>query len=97
MKLTGRFDTRRGAEMTVERLVQEYGIDRDDISVMPEGESNSAGVERAGADEASVLSEEPRDDAAQEGQLIVVVQNVDDEQAAKVTSTFAEFSSDGGA
>lgn len=92
MKLTGRFDTRRDAEMTVERLVQEHGIDRNDIVVAAAGDANSAGVERSGSDEASAL-EGPREDAALDGQLLVVVRLADDEQARKVQSAFAEFSS----
>jgi len=90
--LRGEFATRRDAEMTVERLVQEYGIDRASISVTAAGEENSAGVERAGSDDASgAPSEEPRDDAALEGAVLVVVDLEDTTRAEKVRSAFAEF------
>lgn len=35
--LTGRFETRRDAEMAVERLVQEHGVDRGSILFAPWG------------------------------------------------------------
>ena len=40
-KLTGLFETRREAEMTVERLVQEFNVDRTDISVLAAGAENT--------------------------------------------------------
>jgi hypothetical protein len=48
--LTGLFETRREAEMAVERLVQEHGVDRSLILIAPVGDANSAGEQRAGAD-----------------------------------------------
>jgi hypothetical protein len=44
------FDTRRDAEIAVEHLVQEHGIDRSDIFIRAPGEANSAGVRPDGAD-----------------------------------------------
>ena len=49
-KITGQFSTRRDADLAVERLVQELGIDRSSVSVGPRGAGNSAGTELAGAD-----------------------------------------------
>ncbi|MGI4960059.1 MAG: hypothetical protein ACRYGI_21015 [Janthinobacterium lividum] len=93
--LKGEFDTRRQAEMTVERLVQEYGVDRTAIMVAAAGEENSAGVERAGSDNsAGAPSEGARDDAALEGMLLVVVELDDAALAQDVRSAFAEFSAD---
>jgi hypothetical protein len=90
--LTGQLKTRREAELTVERLVQEYGIDRAAIVVAAAGEENSSGVERTGSDNASGSpSEEPRDDAALEGAVLVTVKLSEDTQAEKVRSAFAEF------
>jgi hypothetical protein len=93
--LTGSFDTRREAEMTVERLVQQFGIERTDIFVAAEGEENSAGVERAGSDgEAGSPSPESRDDADLAGRVSVSVDIEDDSLAGEVRSAFAEFDAD---
>lgn len=50
--ITGRFDTRREAEMAVEHLVQEYDLDRARIDVRPAGEANTSGDVASGADAA---------------------------------------------
>ena len=47
---TARFETRREAEMAIERLVQTHGFDRGAIEVVAVGMQNSAGTEIAGAD-----------------------------------------------
>jgi hypothetical protein len=47
------FATREGADLAVEHLVQEYGIDRAFIYVEPVAAENSAGVEVSGGDAAS--------------------------------------------
>ena len=44
------FDTRRDADIAVEHLVQEHGIDRADILVSALGTANTAGTRAAGAD-----------------------------------------------
>lgn len=49
----GRFATRRAAELAVEHLVQDHGVDRKAVSIRAAGAENSAGVEAAGADVAS--------------------------------------------
>jgi hypothetical protein len=49
-KITSEFDIRREAELAVERLVQEYKIDRSAIEVMAASEENTAGVVPSGAD-----------------------------------------------
>ena len=46
----GTFGTRRDAELAVEHLVQEHGIEPAEISIRPAGEANSAGTKAAGAD-----------------------------------------------
>jgi hypothetical protein len=48
--IVGEFDTRRSAELAVERIVQECGIARDDVFIQPAGGANSAGTRPAGAD-----------------------------------------------
>lgn len=86
------FETRRDAEMTVERLVQEHGIDRASIFVAAAGAENTSGTERAGSDDAAgAPSEEARDDAALEGAVLVVVNLEDDAMAEKVRAAFDEF------
>lgn len=90
--LKASFDTRRGAEMTIERLVQEFGIERTGIFVAAEGSKNSAGEEKAGSDtEAGSPSPDNRNDASLKGRVTVSVDIEDDDHAAKVRSAFAEF------
>ena len=90
--LKGEFDTRRQAEMTIERLVQEHKIDRGAIEVMAAGDANSVGVERAGSDDpAGEPSPTPRDDAPLEGTLVVLVKLDDATSIADVQAAFAEF------
>ena len=90
--LEATFETRREAEMTIERLVQEYGIERTDIFVTTEGADNSAGEAEAGSDtEAGTPSPPDRDDAALNGRISVSVDIADDAQADEVRSAFVEF------
>lgn len=90
--LTAKFDTRREAEMTVERLVQEHGLDRAKISIAAAGDENTAGEDVAGSDnEAGGPSPEQRDDAALNGQVMVSVELADDAAATAVREAFAEF------
>ena len=86
--LTASFDTRREAEMTVERLVQEQGIDRAAIVIATAGDDNSAGEEVAGADTGAPGSSE---DAALNGRITVTVDVADDAQAGEIKAAFAEF------
>lgn len=48
--IIGEFDTRRGAELAVEHVVQECGVPRSDIFVQPAGDANTVGTHPAGAD-----------------------------------------------
>ena len=90
--LEATFETRREAEMTIERLVQEYGIERTDIFVTTEGADNSAGEAEAGSDtEAGTPSPPDRDDAALNGRISVSVDIADDARADEVRSAFVEF------
>lgn len=90
--LTGQFETRREAEMTVERLVQEYGVDRASILIAAAGDENSAGEEQAGSDRAAGSpTPESRDDAALHGGIVVSVDVADKKLAGKVRAAFAEF------
>jgi hypothetical protein len=90
--LTATFDTRRQADMAVERLVQEFAVERTDIFVGTQGDDNSIGVKPAGSDdEAGAPSPEAREDGALQGALIVSVDLNDDDVVQKVLSAFEEF------
>ena len=89
--LAAEFETRRDAEMTVEHLVQEHGLDPKMISIVPATAENSAGATVAGSD-----NENDRDKAradprpALAGTLKVSVE-VDDVSMDKVLSSFATY------
>ncbi len=92
MKLTAKFDTRREAEMTVERLVQQFNIDRAKVVVTADGGENTAGIEEDGSDnKAGEPSPEARDDAELNGKVVVNVEVADDVAAGDVKEAFAEF------
>lgn len=89
--LTANFETRRDAEMTVERLVQEQGLDRAAISIKAEGVENSAGEDVAGGDRGAPGSDaEP----ALNGEITVSVRLDDDADAEAVEAAFAEYGGD---
>ena len=91
--LTAQFETRREAEMAVERLVQEHGIERTDIFVVAVGQDNTAGEETAGSDaKADEPGTEPRHDAALNGAIEVSVDIGEEGKAALIREAFAEFS-----
>ncbi|TVV74511.1 hypothetical protein [Sphingomonas solaris] len=90
--LTGTFETRRDAEMAVERLVQEFGVERADVFLAAAGDENTAGEELDGSDtEAGSPSPESRDDAALNGGITVSVDLDDEGLAGKVRAAFDEF------
>lgn len=90
--LTATFETRREAEMTVERLVQEHGVERTDIFIATGGDDNSAGTAQAGSDgEAGEPSPEARDDSPLSGAVTVSVEVADDAVAGKIRDAFDEF------
>ncbi len=92
MKLTAKFDTRREAEMTVERLVQQFEIDRAKIVIAADGDENTAGVAEDGSDnKAGEPSPEARDDAELNGKVVVTVDVADDAAASEVREAFNEF------
>ncbi|MFC3579079.1 hypothetical protein [Sphingomonas hylomeconis] len=88
--LTATFETRREAEMTVERLVQEFDLDRRAIVITTEGDANSAGEAPDGADKAGSADDAP----ALEGALVVSVTVNDDAAAGRVRAAFSEFDAD---
>jgi hypothetical protein len=48
--IIGEFDSRRGAELAVEHVVQECGVPRADVFVQAAGNQNTVGTRSAGAD-----------------------------------------------
>lgn len=51
--ITARFETREAAELAVEHLTQEQGIDRSDVFLQASGRENSVGTSISGGDTAS--------------------------------------------
>jgi hypothetical protein len=94
--LSATFGTRRDAEMTIERLVQEFGIDRAAIAVSAEGDKNSVGEERAGSDNAAgQRGQDDHEDAALMGSIVVTAEVADETTAKNVRAAFGEFDADG--
>jgi len=52
------FDTRRAAELAVEHVVQDCGIQRTNVFVQPTGDANTSGTRKAGADAKSAPAPE---------------------------------------
>jgi hypothetical protein len=91
----GTFKTRRDAEMAVERMVQEYGLERTDIFIAATGADNTAGEEQAGADdEPDVPGSEEEGGPALNGQIEVSVDIEDDAVAEQVRAAFNEFNAE---
>jgi hypothetical protein len=89
--ITASFSTRRQADLAIEQLVQEHGIDRDDIFVTPEGDENSAGSEEDGADaENGHPGIDPAGDPALAGDLSVSIDLADEEDVAAVRAMLEE-------
>lgn len=88
--LTGTFDSRDQADMAVERLVQEIGIERTDIFVAASGPDNSAGNRTGGADSETVDQDE-RDDVPLAGGIMVSIDLQNDAKVEVVTAALEEF------
>ncbi|WP_207802757.1 hypothetical protein [Roseicella frigidaeris] len=56
--ISAEFDVRREAELAVERLVQEYKLDRSAVTVTTVGEDNTAGTRPSGADRDDATGDE---------------------------------------
>ncbi|MDZ4328079.1 MAG: hypothetical protein U1A73_24120 [Pseudomonas sp.] len=86
------FATRRDAELAVERLVQEHGLERSDIFIAPEGVANSSGESVSGSDNPTAApTEDGRSDAALNGRIEVSVDLQDDALASVVADVFREM------
>lgn len=81
--------------MTVERLVQEIGLERADIFIVASGSQNSAGELSDGADTRSAATPSPdRQDVPLGGVITLSVDIANDAKAAQVRRAFAEFDAD---
>jgi hypothetical protein len=95
-KLSGLFDSRRMAELAVERLVQEYEIKRTDILIGAAGEENTAGVNSAKTDEeAGFTDRQAKDDATLNGEISVSVAIENEDVAQRIRKAFKEFRASG--
>ena len=89
MVMSAHFDTRREAEMAIERLVQTHGFDRGAIEVVSATAQNSAGIEIAGADaKRGEAAPTANDDAALNGRVEV---RVSSGEAETTRAVFIEF------
>jgi hypothetical protein len=86
-RITGEFATRRQAELAVEHLVQEYGIDRAAIEVVAVGAANSAGTVPSGADRGAATGEPGS--SATEGRIRVTAR-VEDAMVARAEAALRE-------
>jgi hypothetical protein len=84
--ITGFFDARRPAEVAVERLVQDYGLDRKAVTAMAEGPENTSGTVLSGND--AVAAAEGEDPGGQRAGRIAVTADVPDEMAERAEEAF---------
>lgn len=90
--IAGAFETRRDAEMAVERLVQEHKLSRTDIFIEPETAANSAGAAKDGADvESGHGGTKGNAKPALAGRIKVSVDLNDEAQSETVQAAFREF------
>lgn len=79
--------------MSIERLVQEFGLDRKAIEIVADGALNSAGEDTSGGDNASDSpSPSEREDAALNDRIRVLVDAA--AEAQRVRDAFSEFGGD---
>jgi len=88
--LEGKFVSRTQADLAIERLVQEIGIERTDIFVAAEGSQNSAGNVIAGSD-GETVGQAARNDAALAGKITVSVDLQNETLVAEVNAVMREF------
>lgn len=92
--ISAEFKSRRDAEMAVEHIVQDHGVDRSAVEVGPAESENTAGTEAARADvEDGHLKSGTEGEPALAGKVKVSVQ-VDDAIVEKVLSSFRTFDGD---
>jgi hypothetical protein len=89
-RIVAHFDTRRAADLTLEHLVQEHGIDRTKVVLQAAGDDNTTGEQIAGADhESGAPSRERRSDSPLHGPVELSV-DLDDDRVEAVCSSLRE-------
>lgn len=92
--ISAEFKSRRDAEMAVEHIVQDHGVDRNAVQVGPASDENTAGTEAARADvEDGHLKSGTEGEPALAGKVKVSVE-VDDAITEKVISSLKTFDGD---
>jgi hypothetical protein len=86
-RITARFAVRREAELAVEHLVQDYGLDRSAGEVTTEGSENTAGTVPSGADTDPATGEP---EASARHGMIIVSAMVEDTVADKAEKAMRE-------
>ncbi|MCJ8520568.1 hypothetical protein ABID21_003552 [Pseudorhizobium tarimense] len=76
------FPTREAADLAVEHLTQEHGIDRADVFIGAAGGANTSGTRPSGGDAPSTRSDHSRGDAQLDGEVEVSVDVTDQKLAA---------------
>jgi len=82
--IVAQFESRRQADLAVERLVQEHGIPRTDVFVRARGDANSSGVKAAGVDIESSHPGVEKHGSPELAGMIEVSVDCHDEQSVKV-------------
>src|SRR3546814_10348802 len=81
------FSSRREADLALEHLTQEHGVERTDIFVQSATDENTAGTEVAGADAAAGdPGTDRRDDSALHGRVELSIDISDDQRSEEHTS-----------
>ena len=91
-EVQARFATRRDAELAIEHLVQQHGIDRAAITVRASGEANSAGSKPSGADVESGHPGVQKDASPKLRGDVEVLVDCSDDRAEAVKKVLAELS-----
>ncbi len=92
--ISAQFKSRRDAEMAIEHIVQDHGLDRNAVEVGPASNRNTAGTEAARADvEDGHLKTDTEGEPALAGKIKVSVQ-VEDDVVDKVLVSFRTFDGD---
>ena len=89
--ITALFAQRRDAEMAVEHLVQEHGIDRSAVQIMAASVANSAGTEVAGGDVEGGQEKTGTDGGPALAGKIRVSAKVDQTQTDAVVTSFEAY------